>query len=104
MVSAAMSSTLLVLDNGAHSMKVASGSSVIRVPNCIARSKDDRRIFVGHELDEEKTSETLQYRRPHENVFTPFSRRPNKADQVRDFSYIGRIRNLSGMAYFRNSM
>lgn len=59
-----------MLDNGSHSIKLAHASiqGVLQVPNCIARSKDDRRLYIGHQLDEKHLLATLQYRRPHERV------------------------------------
>lgn len=60
---------MLVLDNGAYSIKVTDSDTGVThiVPNCIARSKDDRRIYIANDLDETSLS-TLQFKRPHEKV------------------------------------
>ncbi|KAK7934526.1 Actin-like protein arp-6 [Apiospora marii] len=72
-------SRTLVLDNGAHTLKAGyvtagdddgtnSDETPTLVPNCIARDAD-RRVYVGHELDQCKDFSEIAFRRPVEKGF-----------------------------------
>ncbi|KAK8078706.1 Actin-like protein arp-6 [Apiospora phragmitis] len=70
-------SRTLVLDNGAHTIKAGyvtdddnatTDETPTLIPNCIARD-DDRRVYVGHELDQCKDFSEIAFRRPVEKGF-----------------------------------
>lgn len=66
----------LVLDNGAGSIKASCGIQsesgdpvIVQVPNCVARAKGDRKVYLGHELANVSDYGALQYRRAHERGY-----------------------------------
>ncbi|KAK7959952.1 Actin-related protein 6 [Apiospora aurea] len=69
-------SRTLVLDNGAHTLKAGyvtdddatTDETPTVIPNCIARDAD-RRVYVGHELDQCKDFSEIAFRRPVEKGF-----------------------------------
>ncbi|KAI9472348.1 MAG: actin-related protein 6-like protein [Benjaminiella poitrasii] len=64
-----MPAPTIILDNGAHTMKVGISSEYSTprlVPNAIARGKKDKRQYIGHELDDCTDASSLYYRLPFE--------------------------------------
>ncbi|KAI7898543.1 actin-like protein ARP6 [Cokeromyces recurvatus] len=64
-----MSIPTIILDNGAHTMKVGLSSthkSPRLIPNAIIRDKKDKRQYIGDELDECTDFSSLYYRIPFE--------------------------------------
>jgi len=75
-----------ILDNGAYEIKagyagstpsypsqlpLTHSSNPSLIPNCIARSKGDRRVYVGEQLRNCKDFGALAFRRPFERVPPP---------------------------------
>jgi len=70
----------LIFDNGAYEIKAGFAGSKpryiltilcvdnSRVPNCIARSKGDRRVYVGEQLLNCKDFGALGFKRPFDRV------------------------------------
>ncbi|EPB83557.1 hypothetical protein HMPREF1544_09718 [Mucor circinelloides 1006PhL] len=64
-----MAPPTVILDNGAHSMKVgiaSDGASPKLVPNAIVRGKADKRHYVGDQMDNCTDFSSLYYRLPFE--------------------------------------
>lgn len=69
-----MAGFTIIIDNGASHIKFTiltkdnELDKIISVPNCVARSKEHRKLYIGHELTDIRNVATLQYRRAHEKV------------------------------------
>ncbi|KAG8979491.1 Actin- protein 6 [Tulasnella sp. 425] len=65
--------SVLILDNGAHSIKAGFSKSSTDeariIPNAIVRSKGDRRMYIGPEIDSCRDNFALHYRLPFEKGF-----------------------------------
>ncbi|CEP12602.1 hypothetical protein [Parasitella parasitica] len=64
-----MAPSTIILDNGAHSMKVgiaSQGATPRLVPNAIVRGKSDKRHYVGDQIDSCTDFSSLYYRLPFE--------------------------------------
>ncbi|WBW75034.1 actin-like protein Arp6 [Schizosaccharomyces osmophilus] len=60
----------IVLDNGAYNVKAGfAGGNVLEIPNCLTKSKDGNRLFLGDELSNCNDFTTLQFRRAHEKGY-----------------------------------
>ncbi|KAI8646745.1 actin family [Parasitella parasitica] len=67
-----MAPSTVILDNGAHSMKVgiaSEGATPRLVPNAIVRGKSDKRHYVGDQMDDCNDFSSLYYRLPFEKVW-----------------------------------
>ncbi|CCL99741.1 uncharacterized protein FIBRA_01763 [Fibroporia radiculosa] len=66
-------SSLVVVDNGAHTIKAGvvgtHGINPRIVPNAIVRSKGDKQTYIGHESDKCSDFSSLHYRLPFEKGF-----------------------------------
>ncbi|EEB08536.2 actin-like protein Arp6 [Schizosaccharomyces japonicus yFS275] len=63
-------SNTLILDNGAYTIKAGfPNDECLSIPNCLCRSKDGNRLFLGDEISVCKDFSSLQFKRAHEKGY-----------------------------------
>jgi hypothetical protein len=99
-----MESPVIVLDNGAATIKVGivdrhgsfQGPRII--PNAVVRSKGDKLTYFGHEFARCKDYSSLHYRLPFEKVCRATATCKTYLQRDRDTLWTGMRRRLYGMA------